>query len=337
MLRRLVLALAFAAFSFAATAARADEVRLIFGSTNPPPIPVNPKFFDPWAKQVNEAGKGVVFIDVRHDPAIANFLNYLDRTLNDVVQISWGIQSLLGPRFAKSAVIGLPLIADNATQPSVAYWRLYKSGLLDSEYQDIVPLMLFSFAHSGLHTAKAPHAPDDIHGLKIITGSRIIADVVSGLGAAPVTFPLSEAYQALQRGTADGIMTPWTAFQPFKLAEVTKYHVDTWMGASPGAMFMARKRYDALPAAARKILDEYSGEEWSRKFGAFWDSEQTLGRELVEKIPGHTIVKLNPAQEATWKREADIAAANWAKSVPDGEKLLAAFKAELAKVKAEAK
>jgi TRAP-type C4-dicarboxylate transport system substrate-binding protein len=330
---RIAAVLAAAAFAFAASAAQAEE-RLIFGSTNPPPVPVNPKFFDPWAKRVNEQGKGVLFIDMRHDPAIANFLNYLDRTLNDVVQISWGIQSLLGPRFAKSAVIGLPLIADNATEPSVAYWRLYKSGALASEYQDIVPLMLFSFAHSGLHTHRAPAAADDIRGLKIITGSRIIAGVMSGLGAAPLTVPLSEAYQALQRGTADGIMTPWTAFQPFKLAEVTAYHVDTWMGASPGAVFMARKRYDALPADARKVLDANSGEGESKAFGAFWDSEQTLGRNLVAPLPGHTIVKLNAAQEATWKRQADAAAAEWAKSVPDGDRLLAQFRGLLVAVKA---
>lgn len=333
MFRQRVAAFAGVALALFAAGANAEE-RLIFGSTNPPPVPVNPKFFDPWAKRVNEQGKGVLFIDVRHDPAIANFTNYLDRTLNDVVQISWGIQSLLGPRFAKSAVIALPLIADNATQPSVAYWRLYKTGMLNSEYTDIVPLMLFSFAHSGLHTGKPPRAPDDIHGMKIITGSRIVADVVSGLGAAPLTIPLSEAYSALQRGTADGIMTPWTAFQPFKLAEVTTYHVDTWMGASPGAMFMARKRYDALPEAARKVLDANSGEAESKAFGAFWDSEQKLGLSMVSAMPGQTIVKLNPQQEATWKRHADAAAAAWAKSVPDGEALLTTFRDLLAKVKA---
>jgi TRAP-type C4-dicarboxylate transport system substrate-binding protein len=129
-------------------------------------------------------------------------------------------------------------------------------------------------------------------------------------------------------------MTPWTAFQPFKLAEVTTFHVDTWMGASPGAVFMAKRRYDALPEAARKVMDANSGERESRAMGAFWDSEQTLGRAMVSAMAGHTIVKLTPAQEANWKRQTDAAIANWTRNVPGGEKLLAAFREHLAKVKA---
>ena len=331
-MHRIVLAAA-AAFLFVSTA-QADEVRLIFGSTNPPPVPVNPKFLDPWTTRVNEQGKGVLFVDIRHDPAIANFTNYYDRVVNDVVQISWGIQAYLGPRFAKSAVVGLPFIDDNATQPSVAYWRLYKTGLLDSEYADIVPLMLFSFSHAGLHTAKPPRAPDNLQGMKIMTGSKIIADMIASMGAAPVTIPLSEVYSALQRGTVEGLMTPWTAFQPFKLAEVTHYHIDMQMGTSTGALFMARKRYDALPEAARKVLEANSGERDSKAFGAFWDSEQSLGRGMVQAMGGHTIVKLSPAQEATWRKKAEAAQADWAKSVPGGDKLLATFKDLLAKVKA---
>ena len=331
-MHRLALAAAAAFVLIAPT--HAEEVRLIFGSTNPPPVPVNPKFLDPWTAKVNAEGKGAVFVDIRHDPTIANFTNYYDRVINDVVQISWGIQAYLGPRFAKSAVAGLPFIDDNATQPSVAYWRLYKSGMLDSEYQDIVPLMLFTFSHAGLHTAKPPRAADNLAGLKIMTGSKVIADIITDMGAAPVTIPLSEVYSALQRGTVDGTMTPWTAFPPFKLAEVTHYHIDMQMGTSTGALFMAKKRYDALPADARKVLEANSGERDSKAFGAFWDSEQMLGRGMVQAMSGHTIVKLTPAQEATWRKKAEAAQANWAKSVPDGDKLLATFKDLLAKVKA---
>ena len=149
MFYRIATALALASFALFAVAAQAEE-RLIFGSTNPPPVPVNPKFFDPWAKRVNEQGKGVLFIDVRHDPAIANFTNYLDRTLNDVVQISWGIQSLLGPRFAKSAVIALPLIAPGLAAATIfnlaAYWSEFALALvlLDSQSRFTIPIGVFS-------------------------------------------------------------------------------------------------------------------------------------------------------------------------------------------------
>ena len=58
--------------------------------------------------------------------------------------------------------------------------------------------------------------------------------------------------------------------QPYKLAEVTSYHYEMRLGASTGMVFMAKKRYDALPPAAKKILDDNSGEAASRAWGKWW-------------------------------------------------------------------
>jgi TRAP-type C4-dicarboxylate transport system substrate-binding protein len=40
-------------------------------------------------------------------------------------------------------------------------------------------------------------------------------------------------------------------------------------------IFMAKKKWDALPVAARKILAANAGEAESRHFGAFWDMRAT--------------------------------------------------------------
>jgi TRAP-type C4-dicarboxylate transport system substrate-binding protein len=334
MSRRIGTVLAGIVIAAVGNAAAAQEIKLVFATTNQPAAHVNVKFMHPYAKRLNEKGKGVLAVEVVDGMAVANFTNYYDRVVNDVVQISWGVQSYLGAQFEKSSVVGLPYAADDAVQASAAYWRLYESGLLDSEYTEIVPLFLNAFVHSSVHWAKQPTTLDNWNGLKMFIGSRIHADITSRLGGAPITLPLTDSYTALQRGTVDAIVTAWTAFQPFKLAEVTRYHVDTRLGSGTGVTFMAKKRYNALPAAARKIIDEERGERLSRAFGQFWEDVNTEGRQTTLADPAHTLLKLSDAQAAAWRAHAEAVAANWAKGIPDGERLVATYKELLAKVKA---
>ena len=150
------------------------------------------------------------------------------------------------------------------------------------------------FPQMSLHLRKEPKALEDLKGLRIISSNRVGVWCLDALGAAPLTIGMGDTYSALQRGTADGMSFQWTGFQPFKLAEVLFYHVDTPLGASSGMVFMNKKRYEALPADVRAIVDAHSGEAQSRKFGQFWDRVQDQARETVRKQPGHTIVTLSP-------------------------------------------
>ena len=324
---------AFTLLAVGATGASAED-RLIFATTNASTSPGNMRVMHPWAAKMNEQGKGELVIEVRDGPAIANFTNYYDRVVNDVVQISWGVQDYLGAQFQRSQVVGLPFIFDSSIDAAVAYYRLYKTGLLDPEYTEIHPLMFCAFAQAGVHMRAPLQTPDNVRGMKLISGSKVQSDVITRLGAAPVTLPLTQVYEALQRGVADGVVTQWTAFQPFKLGEVTRYHIDTVMGANSGAVFMTKKRYAALSAAARRVIDANSDEAQSRAFGGYWEKQQTDGRDNIKADANHTTVTLSREQDAVWRRHAEAVAAEWSSGVPDGPRILAAYKEILAKVKA---
>ncbi len=51
------------------------------------------------------------------------------------------------------------------------------------------------------------------------------------------------------------------------------------------------------------------------------------------KLPGHDALHLSAAQEKTWHDRIAPIAADWAKSVPNGDKILATYTEILAKVK----
>lgn len=170
--------------------------------------------------------------------------------------------------------------------------------------------------------------------LRLMIVARTAADTVTRLGAAPISLLLPELYQGLQRNTVDGALMSWTAFQPFKLAEVTTYHIDTRLGTPPAMVFMAKKRYEALSPEARKIIDANSGEAESRALGKAWDEVEDEARQAAKKDPKHTVVTPSPELTAKWQAAVAPVTDAWVKATPGGDKVLAAFHETLAQVKA---
>ena len=334
MLKRAILGAAIVATALLSTSpTKAGETSLIFATTDSPQAHLNVQIFHPWAERINKKGKGVLNIDVRDGPTVANHMNYFDRVNSDVVQIAWGLQVVLGPRFKLTGGLALPFVVTDAESGSTAFWRLYEHGDFGKEYDDVQPLMLITFPPNSIHLRKEPKTLDNLQGLKITNQSPYLSVWLKSLGAAPLSIVISEAYEALQRGTSDGVLTPFTAFQPFKLAEVTDFSILAPAGSNTGWVFMKKDRFDGLSSDARKILMSESGEAQSRKFGIFWDKQEQNGRKLALADHGK-IAKLSPAQEAKWKGLAEKVSEQWAADVPGGAELLAKFKAEAAKVMA---
>ncbi|HEY3918970.1 MAG TPA: TRAP transporter substrate-binding protein [Stellaceae bacterium] len=319
----------------AAPAARADERVLLFATTNVPTAHLNAQFLHPWAEAINADGKGAVQLDIRDGTAIANVANYYDRVTTGVVQISWGLLSTVAGRFPRAEVASLPFMAKTAADGSQALWRLDKEGMLGDEFADLHPLMLIALTPSGIHMSHPLKSLDTLGGAKLVVASKVNADAITLLGGAPLSIPLSDMYEAIQRGTADGAAVAWTSFDPFHLAEVTNYHVDTRLGTSTAMMFMTKATWDSLSPAAQQALDKHAGEAESRAFGAWWDGERKAGKDnTIARGDKRTIVELTPEQTAAWQKKLEPLIDNWAKNAPDGEKVLAGYRAELAKIEA---
>ncbi|HLI19674.1 MAG TPA: TRAP transporter substrate-binding protein [Stellaceae bacterium] len=330
-----VAACAASALAILSPSARADgETTLILATALPPGNPLSDQVLHPWADRVNKAGAGVLKIDIRDGMEIANLDNSYDRVVADVAQISWLTHSNFAGKFKRSNVGGLPFVSDKSEDASVAMWRLYQTGLLDPEYDEVQPIMIAVLSQAGFHFRTAPASLDNLRGLKIIPPSKEGGELAQRLGMAPTVMAVTQTYEALQRHTVDGVMLGWTAVLSFKLQEVTTYHIDAALGSTAGMLFIAKKRYRSLPPAAKAILDRFSGESESRALGAFWDRLQSFGDGLVKGLPHQTLVTASPELVAKWHAAAAPIVEEWAHETPDGEKILAAYRQQLAAVTA---
>ncbi len=320
-----IAALAAAVACVAAQPAAAEKTRLFFTSLSPAGSN-NTKFFTEWANRANAAANGTIDVVVKDGLALANFGNVYDRVLDDVVQIGWGQQAFIRGRFPLSEVVGLPFLVKDNVVGAIAFWRLYASGALKSEYTQVVPLWLGLLGASGLHFAKAPSTLDNFHGLKIRVNGKVPSDVVVRLGGTPISLAGGAMYEALQRGTIDGVDTSWAAFEPYRLYEVTSYHVEAPLGSAPCMFFMSRKKLASLPDVAQKALIETSGEAQSRAFGYNNNAQADRMIKKVSADPKQKIVQLDAARMASWEKRTAPVIDSWEKDTKGGPQVVAEFR-----------
>lgn len=330
MLKRLT-ALALAA-ALAAPVAQAEET-LVFAAGTPPQGPIHDTFVE-WVAAINAAGAGVIQIDYREGFTMANPQNFYDRVKDGVVDMSWGTLTAVGGRFPLSSVVELPWLTGNADVASVAFWRMVDAGLLDAEFHDIVPLLTLVFPQAGIHLRAPMASIDTLTGQQIIAGTQTNAGVVTALGGTPLSIGLAETYEAIQRGTADGRLLPWSAFPAFRMGEITNFHIEAPVGTVVGMMFVNREVWDGLPEAAREIILRHSGEGLSRATGVRVDRVNGGIRAGIVSNPAHAVVSLTPEQDAAWQARVAPITEAWTAQVEGGAAFLEAYRAALVAVAA---
>ncbi len=317
--------------------ASAEPTNLIFDIIGPSRSAAMIQALEPWAERVNQQAPGLLHVDVREGVTLATFENIYDRVLDDAIQIGWGMQNAVAGKFPLSEVPAVPFLVKSAQAGSVAFWRLYKSGLLDSEYDQIVPLATGMLGAGGLHLSAPLKSFDDLAGLKLIVAGRMQSQSLTALGGAPISIPLTDEYQAVQRKTVDGVVIGWGGVRAFRLEQVAPYHVDISVGTSISMVFMAKQKFQALPAVAQKILLDTSGEALSRQYGVAVDTEAAGIRDTVLAEPGQKTVTVPTADLARWTAKTEPVVEAWAQSRRNGQQVLEKYRALYTEAEAELK
>lgn len=99
--------------------------------------------------------------------------------------------------------------------------------------------------------------PEDIKGHKMrVLQSPLHIKVWQTLGAEPIPIPITEAYSALDTGVVDLMDMTSDGYEALKLYEVAPYLTETNHIWSVGAVIMAKKFWDSLPAGDQAIIQK---------------------------------------------------------------------------------
>jgi TRAP-type C4-dicarboxylate transport system substrate-binding protein len=315
--------------------AQSQEVTLRMSAFIPAQAPTFAQVMKPWADAINAEGKGIIKIDAFPGGALGGNPGLQPKMVNDgVADIALVIPAYSPGRFPDNDVMELPRLVNNSTESSQVIYRLYKRGLLRG-YDDFYVVMLSTTNPYAVHTKKPVKTIADIKGLKLRAGGPVSSAAMRALGAVPVGMPITEVAENVSRGVIDGAGGDWDVMYSFRIIEAAKHHyMAAALGTVPVAILMNKKVYDGLPAKAKALIDKHSGEIMSKRFGAVHDGVQANRLEETKKAADQIMVFPPDAELAKWDATMAPVISEWVKGHPNGDKLFAAMKEELAKVRA---
>jgi TRAP-type C4-dicarboxylate transport system substrate-binding protein len=255
-----------------------------------------------------------------------------DSIKNRIADFGWFNPGYYPGQFHKIDVTALPGIIVKAEYGSVAVWNMFGKGMFGDEFAAVHPIAFHAYPPGSFHTNFPVTDMASLKGRKFGIVSRVDGDILQNLGATPISVGLFAFYESLQNRVVEGIASQWTAFQPFKLQEVTKYHVDFLLGSSTALIAFNNDSWKELSDAGKKAIMSKAGEQMSRGLGKFWDGVSDEAMNEALKLPGHQLVKLSPAETEKWYKAIQPAFDEWRKTTPGSAELSKALPAEYAAV-----
>jgi TRAP-type C4-dicarboxylate transport system substrate-binding protein len=323
--------------------ADAAETTLRLQHFTPPVAAMHRLFLMPWTKRVAAQSNGRLKVDIYPSMQLGGKPRQLiDQIRDGVVDMGWTIPGYTPGRFPKVEVFALPFIQDRTTVINKSLMAFHDMHLRD-EFKDYKVLLLHVHAGNAFHMRNKPiRRIEDFKGLKIRTPNRAGSWFLEALGAVPVGSTITEVTQLLSRGVVDGVMVPFEIVWPFKMHEMTKYHIDIAGGVrvSSSIFFfgMNRKRYERLPSDLRKVLDDTTGMNLAPIAGQVWDAAEQPGINAAKKR-GNKFIVLSAAETDRMRKVSQAAIDRWLTLVKgkgiDGQKLLTDARALVAKYRME--
>jgi TRAP-type transport system periplasmic protein len=262
-----------------------------------------------------------------------------DAIKNGLADLSFTVHGYTPGRFVTTQMAEFPFLGDSAESMSVAFDRIgRKNPAILQEHQGVKVITLFTHGPGMVMTTKGPVTKmEDLQGQKWRVGGGIINDITKALGMNATLKPATDNYELLSSGVMDGTLLPAESMESFKIDKLIK-NVTTFPGGlynTSFVMMMNQGKYDKLTAEEKKAVDAISGEVAARIVGRQWDKydRRALGLMQANNIT-HTKadakfvadVKARVAPiEQDWAKRAE------AKGLKNASKVLADFRAEIAK------
>ncbi|OPY62067.1 MAG: Monocarboxylate 2-oxoacid-binding periplasmic protein precursor [Syntrophorhabdaceae bacterium PtaU1.Bin034] len=298
-----VLAICFSLMGFVFQGHAAEKVVTIKVANWFPIAHKQTPLLESWCKEVEKRSNGKVKVNYYPAGTLVPAAQSYDAVTRGISDVGNHVLGYTVGRFPLTEVLDLPHGYPNNTVPTElanAFYAKFKP----KEFNDVKVLWFHGQAPGLVHTKSKPvNKLEDLKGLKMRTyGSN--AKLMGLLGGAPVAMPMTDVYDSLSRGVADGLMAAYEALEGFRIGEQIKYSTENY-GTSYTAIFvvvMNKDKWNSLPPDVQKVIDEMSL-EYAKKYAAMWDDIEKHGKEYMIKRGGK-IIPLSAAEETKWVEKA---------------------------------
>lgn len=309
---------ALAGLSLAHTAALAQEIKLTFADQNSATGWGPTKALYPWVKQVEEATKGRVKLQVYPSQTLIKGIDMWKAAAAGTIDIGWCVQSYWPDNTPLSDVISLPgLPFKTAEKTSEVLWKLYeKFPAIQAEYKQVQPLALYTATPFFIISSKkVVKTLEDVKGLKVRIVGGPSTEHAKALGIVPTPMPMPDVYQALDKGVIDAAGVPWEAVHAFRLYEVGKYVTLAPLATVYFSICANRAKMASLPADVREQIMSVGGLKGSMFWGKnFFDTAEAGVYDDLKKADRQIEkFEIAGAERDRWVKAAEPVHEEWVK------------------------
>ncbi len=330
-----------AAETAAPVAEKAEEAPVITLSyANFPPAPTFPCIqMERWKEEVEKRTNGKVKVETYPGGTLLGAKNMFRGVQEGQADIGCLCMSYQPGVFPLTIATDLPLGFTSSAVASMVLWDLYNK-YQPKEFEPVKVLTMFTSAPSNIMSKEPVKSLEDLGGLEL-RASGTPSKVLGLLGATPVSMPMSQTPEALQKGVVKGLLSSLEVLMDFNFAETCRYETITNFPVYPFAVVMNQAKWDSLPDDVKKVFEDLGREqaEWTGKYmdahvqeSLAWSKEkyQVEVFELTEAEHA-SAAEMTAGLVAGWKEkaaESGIAAGDVLKDIAD---LKAKYEAEYGK------
>ncbi|MBR9651327.1 TRAP transporter substrate-binding protein DctP [Thalassovita aquimarina] len=269
------------------------------------------KSFLSFVEKVNEAGEGVVQIEVRGGPEAIGMFQQPDAVRDGIVDMVYTPGSFYGGALPEKDA----LVASNLTAPEARA----NGGIemIDQIHQAKMGVKYLGWFDSGvcynLWTRNEPEFDDKgnlkVEGLKLRGNAVYNAFFTDYLGAQVIDLPTTEVYSALERGVVDA--TGWTQIGliDLKWNEFLNYRIEPCFFSTDLGVIVNLDKWNSLSPESQKILQDVaiahekeSVEALTAKRDDDFAKLEAAGMKVVSLEGEAKANYLAAAREKTWAR-----------------------------------
>lgn len=264
-----------------------------------------------FVDKVNEAGEGVIQIEVRGGPEAIGMFQQPDAVRDGIVDMVYTPGSFYGGTIPEKDA----LVASNLT--AIETRQNGGIALIDEIHREKMGVMYLGWFDSGvcynLWTRDAPTFDADgnleVEGLKLRGNAVYNAFFTNYLGAQVIDLPTGEVYAALQRGVVDA--TGWTQIGliDLKWNEFLNYRIEPCFFSTDLGVIVNLDRWNALSEEAQTILQDVAIQHEIDSVNALrtkrdedFAALEAQGMDVVELEGEARSAYLLAAREKNWER-----------------------------------
>lgn len=225
-------------------------------------------YLQEFADRINKATNGDITIVIYDSNTLVPAADMHRAVVNGVVDMVETDISYDASAFPLSTATYLPNFnALSSKTFTYAFHDFYQQDL--DEFKGMKILWAYGMTPFAILSNKEVSSLDDIQGLQI-RASGVAVDIMNDLGASAIGMPISETYEAAQKGTIQAICNSYETLKGWNFAEVVKYGVEV-KGISTGNHYIAMNEdlWNSLPAEYQQIIMDISAEMVEEAAGLF--------------------------------------------------------------------